>query len=83
MDHVWMTDPLRVAPFAAVRLAGYTKADQSDILGDGADPFGVADAGLTWLPKEHHFGVRHEGRLRWRTRGCCHCRCRSAVSTPR
>lgn len=63
MDHVWMTDPLRVAPFAAVRLAGYTKADQSDILGDGADPFGVADAGLTWLPKEHHFGVRHEGRL--------------------
>ncbi|MFD9566541.1 GNAT family N-acetyltransferase [Streptomyces sp. NPDC059994] len=58
-----MTDPLPSAPLAAVRLAGYTKADESEILGDGADPFGVADAGLTWLPKEDHFGVRHEGRL--------------------
>lgn len=63
MDHVEMTDPLSSAPLAAVRLPGYTKADQSEILGDGADPFGVADAGLTWLPKEDHFGVRHEGRL--------------------
>ncbi|OAR27602.1 GNAT family N-acetyltransferase [Streptomyces sp. ERV7] len=58
-----MTDPLFSAPPTVVRLAGYTKADQSEILGDGADPFGVADAGLTWLPKEDHFGVRHEGRL--------------------
>lgn len=46
-----------------IRLTRYTNAEQSEILGDGADPFGVADAGLTWLPKEEHFGVRRDGRL--------------------
>lgn len=51
------------APPTAVRLAAYTCADQDEILGDGADPFGVADTGLTWLPKDVHFGVRSEGRL--------------------
>ncbi|MFE2103645.1 GNAT family N-acetyltransferase [Streptomyces sp. NPDC059468] len=46
-----------------VRLAQYTKADQEEILGSGDDPFGVAWTGLTWLPKEVHFGIRHDGRL--------------------
>ncbi|WP_329113152.1 GNAT family N-acetyltransferase [Streptomyces sp. NBC_01465] len=58
-----MTDHFSDPSPAAVRLDHYTPADQSEILGDGADPFGVADAGMTWLPKEIHFGVRHEGRL--------------------
>ncbi|MFD3843526.1 GNAT family N-acetyltransferase, partial [Streptomyces sp. NPDC058642] len=51
-----------VAP-AVVRLAQYTKTDQDEILGDGDDPFGVAAAGLTWLPKSEHFGIRHGDRL--------------------
>lgn len=47
----------------AVRLHEYTKADQEQILGSGDDPFGVASAGLTWSPKEEHFGIRHKDRL--------------------
>ncbi|MGW5128660.1 GNAT family N-acetyltransferase [Streptomyces sp. NPDC004069] len=58
-----MTDHLRPTPPAVVRLTRYTQAEQKEILGEGADPFGVAYAGLTWLPKEHHFGVRLGGRL--------------------
>ncbi|WP_030063166.1 GNAT family N-acetyltransferase [Streptomyces natalensis] len=54
--------PSSVAP-TAVRLPRYTKTDQEEILGDGADPFGVAATGLTWLPKEEHFGIRHGNRL--------------------
>ncbi|MGW6060430.1 GNAT family N-acetyltransferase [Streptomyces sp. NPDC055189] len=46
-----------------MRLPQYTKADQEEILGAGDDPFGVAAAGLSWLPKEEHFGVRHGDRL--------------------
>ncbi|MCX4767805.1 GNAT family N-acetyltransferase [Streptomyces sp. NBC_01275] len=46
-----------------IRLPRYTKTEQAEILGDGDDPFGVAAAGLTWLPKEEHFGIRHGGRL--------------------
>ncbi|MEI5101144.1 GNAT family N-acetyltransferase [Streptomyces sp. PmtG] len=57
-----MTDHLP-EPATAVRLATYTRADQNQILGDGPDPFGVADTGLTWLPKDEHFGVRIDGRL--------------------
>ncbi|MBP2406280.1 putative acetyltransferase involved in intracellular survival [Streptomyces netropsis] len=48
---------------AVVRLPRYTKTEQNEILGDGDDPFGVAAAGLTWLPKEEHFGIRHGDRL--------------------
>ncbi|WP_031520727.1 GNAT family N-acetyltransferase [Streptomyces sp. NRRL F-5123] len=51
------------APPTVVRLATYSRTELVEILGEGADPFGVADAGLTWLPKKDHFGVRHEGRL--------------------
>ncbi|MEK2472718.1 GNAT family N-acetyltransferase [Streptomyces noursei] len=58
-----MTEDLIPASPTATRLARYTPTDQNGILGDGADPFGVADAGLTWLPKEDHFGIRLEGRL--------------------
>ncbi|MFF4324058.1 GNAT family N-acetyltransferase [Streptomyces sp. NPDC001568] len=47
----------------AERLSRYTQAEQREILGEGVDPFGVADTGLTWLPKEEHFGVRLDGRL--------------------
>ncbi|MEW2131013.1 GNAT family N-acetyltransferase [Streptomyces sp. NPDC005435] len=47
----------------AVRLPHYTPADQAEILGGGPDPFGVADTGLTFLPKEIHFGIRLNGRL--------------------
>ncbi|MGW7072354.1 GNAT family N-acetyltransferase [Streptomyces sp. NPDC054855] len=46
-----------------VRLARYTRTEQSEILGGGDDPFGVAETGLTWLPKEEHFGVRLGERL--------------------
>jgi len=48
---------------AVVRLPQYTKTDQDEILGDGDDPFGVAAAGLTWLPKKEHFVIRHGDRL--------------------
>ncbi|MET8011408.1 GNAT family N-acetyltransferase [Streptomyces sp. NPDC005271] len=51
------------SPPAVERLTRYTKADQGEILGDSPDPFGVDGYGLTWLPKEDHFGVRLEGRL--------------------
>ncbi|MFF5025472.1 GNAT family N-acetyltransferase [Streptomyces collinus] len=47
----------------AVRLSRYTKADQEEILGTIDDPFGVAWTGLSWLPKEEHFGIRYDGRL--------------------
>lgn len=46
-----------------MRLPRYTKTEQDEILGDGDDPFGVAETGLTWLPKEEHFGIRHGDRL--------------------
>ncbi|MEU9160938.1 GNAT family N-acetyltransferase [Streptomyces sp. NPDC048424] len=58
-----MTDRGSLPHPTAVRLARYTKTEQSEILGDGPDPFGVAEAGLTWLPKEDHFGVRQGDRL--------------------
>jgi predicted N-acetyltransferase YhbS len=58
-----MADHLAPSPPTAVRLTRYTPTEQSEILGDGADPFGVADTGLTWLPKEDHFGVRLGDRL--------------------
>ncbi|MEU5776084.1 GNAT family N-acetyltransferase [Streptomyces venezuelae] len=48
---------------AGLRLPEYTQADQQEILGTGEDPFGVADTGLAWLPKEEHFGIRVDGRL--------------------
>ncbi|XUL85337.1 GNAT family N-acetyltransferase [Streptomyces galilaeus] len=58
-----MTDNQSSATPTVVRLPRYTKAEQAEILGDGNDPFGVASAGLTWLPKEEHFGIRHGDRL--------------------
>ncbi|MDH6114080.1 putative N-acetyltransferase YhbS [Kitasatospora sp. MAP12-15] len=62
-----MTDHLspHVSPSSPTveRLTHYTKVEQSQILGDGADPFGVADLGFKWLPKEEHFGIRRAGRL--------------------
>ncbi len=48
---------------AVVRLPRYTRTEQDEILGAGDDPFGVAATGLTWLPKEEHFGIRHRDRL--------------------
>ncbi|WP_327411679.1 GNAT family N-acetyltransferase [Streptomyces sp. NBC_01233] len=58
-----MTDHASLPHPTAVRLARYTNTEQREILGGGPDPFGVADAGLTWLAKEHHFGVRQGDRL--------------------
>ncbi|NWF25356.1 GNAT family N-acetyltransferase [Streptomyces sp. PKU-EA00015] len=58
-----MTDRLSSTSPTVIRLTEYTKTEQIEILGDSADPFGVADAGLTWLPKEDHFGIRQKGRL--------------------
>ncbi|MFE1776769.1 GNAT family N-acetyltransferase [Streptomyces sp. NPDC059008] len=58
-----MTGNTSSAAPPVIRLSRYTPADQSEILGDGADPFGVAEAGLTWLPKEEHFAIRQDGRL--------------------
>ncbi|MFJ6616577.1 GNAT family N-acetyltransferase [Kitasatospora sp. NPDC091335] len=46
------------------RLARYGRAEQEEILGPTDDPYGVAYTGLTFLPKEIHFGVRaDDGRL--------------------
>ncbi|MFJ9691847.1 GNAT family N-acetyltransferase [Kitasatospora sp. NPDC101183] len=46
------------------RLAHYDSAGQDEILGPGTDAYGVAHLGLSFLPKEIHFGVRAEdGRL--------------------
>ncbi|MFI5819986.1 GNAT family N-acetyltransferase [Streptomyces rishiriensis] len=58
-----MPDDRSSAAPTVVRLSQYTKADQEEILGNGDDPFGAAPTGLTWLPKEEHFGIRHEDRL--------------------
>ncbi|MFH8595191.1 GNAT family N-acetyltransferase [Streptomyces rimosus] len=46
-----------------IRLPRYTKTEQEEILGEGDDPFGVAGTGLTFLPKEEHFGIESGGRL--------------------
>ncbi|MFD3325401.1 GNAT family N-acetyltransferase [Streptomyces sp. NPDC058701] len=58
-----MPDDRFTGTAAAVRLPRYAKTEQDEILGGGADPFGVAALGMTWLPKEVHFGIRHGGRL--------------------
>ncbi|MFE4355982.1 GNAT family N-acetyltransferase [Kitasatospora xanthocidica] len=55
--------PLVGAPVVE-RLAQYGRAEQAEILGPGDDPYGVAYTGLTFRPKEIHFGVRAaDGRL--------------------
>ncbi|MFI1202559.1 GNAT family N-acetyltransferase [Streptomyces sp. NPDC020883] len=56
-----MTKP--PVPATAARLDDFTPGQLTEILGDGPDPFGVDDAGLIWLPKEEHFGIRLDGRL--------------------
>ncbi|MER7754122.1 GNAT family N-acetyltransferase [Kitasatospora sp. NPDC097643] len=60
-----MDDRFAAPPAPVVeRLPQYTRADQEEILGPGDDPYGVAYAGLTWLTKEIHFGIRAtDGRL--------------------
>lgn len=58
-----MVDQLSPEPFTALQLTRYTKTEQCEILGDSDDPFGVADVGLTWLPKKDHFGIRLDGHL--------------------
>ncbi|MFF5019962.1 GNAT family N-acetyltransferase [Streptomyces sp. NPDC001165] len=56
------TNPASVVP-QVVELAHYTKTDLHNISGGDADPFGVAQAGLMWLSKERHFGIRSGNRL--------------------
>ncbi|MDI3421201.1 GNAT family N-acetyltransferase [Streptomyces luteolus] len=61
-----MTEPVTPSTalgLRAVRLGSYSRAEQVEILGNDDDPFGVADTGLTWLPKAVHFGIRLDGRL--------------------
>ncbi|MFG2227890.1 GNAT family N-acetyltransferase [Streptomyces sp. NPDC048644] len=58
-----MTDRHSSASPTVVRLVEYTKTELTEILNDSTDPFGVADAGLTWLPKKDHFGIRQKDRL--------------------
>lgn len=61
-----MADNTPAAPTPApivVRLPSYTRTEQQSILGDGADPFGVAGTGLSWLGKDEHFGVLLGERL--------------------
>ncbi|MER0484915.1 GNAT family N-acetyltransferase [Streptomyces sp. Edi2] len=57
------TNPSSVSPPAVVRLARYTATELREIVGDNDDPFGVSGTGLTWLPKQEHFGIRRDGRL--------------------
>ncbi|MFF8785061.1 GNAT family N-acetyltransferase [Streptomyces sp. NPDC015125] len=56
------TKPTSVSP-AVVRLARYATTELKEIVGDDDDPFGVSEAGLAWLPKQEHFGIRWDGRL--------------------
>ncbi|GAA1414874.1 hypothetical protein GCM10009601_03530 [Streptomyces thermospinosisporus] len=56
------TDTLLPSPRVEA-LEEYTSADLRDMAGDDRDPFEVSALGLTWRPKEHHFGVRAENRL--------------------
>ncbi|GAA2306556.1 GNAT family N-acetyltransferase [Streptomyces caniferus] len=56
------TNPPSTSP-AVVRLTQYSTAELREIAGDDDDPFGVSGAGLTWLPKQEHFGIRRDGRL--------------------
>ncbi|MEV7355380.1 GNAT family N-acetyltransferase [Kitasatospora sp. NPDC091276] len=59
-----MDDRFSPEPPTVVRLPQYTRADHDEILGPGDDPYGVAYTGLTWLPKDIHFGIRAaDGRL--------------------
>ncbi|QEU97912.1 GNAT family N-acetyltransferase [Streptomyces kanamyceticus] len=48
---------------SVIRLTQYTMAERDEITGGGADPFGVASAGLTWRDKDVHFGLRRQDRL--------------------
>ncbi|MFF7993723.1 GNAT family N-acetyltransferase [Kitasatospora xanthocidica] len=45
---------------AVTRLQDY---DGRDIFGDTPDPSRVAEWGLAWRLKDHHFGIRADGRL--------------------
>ncbi|WP_327357385.1 GNAT family N-acetyltransferase [Streptomyces sp. NBC_01304] len=59
-----MTEDHAATAPTPVRLPAYTQTDLAEILGAGPDPFEVAGTGLTWLPKEEHFGIRaRDGRL--------------------
>ncbi|MFH0180218.1 hypothetical protein [Streptomyces cacaoi] len=55
-------NPASVVP-QVVELAHWTKTDLHTISGGDADAFGVAQAGLVWLSKERHFGIRSGNRL--------------------
>ncbi|WP_346090114.1 GNAT family N-acetyltransferase [Streptomyces erythrogriseus] len=44
-------------------LQEYTPASLREIVGDDRDPFEVSALGLTWRPKEQHFGIRANNRL--------------------
>ncbi|GAA3183319.1 MULTISPECIES: GNAT family N-acetyltransferase [Streptomyces] len=55
--------PVSSPGFRTTALEQYTPADLRGISGDDPDPFEVAHLGLTWRPKEHHFGVVQGERM--------------------
>ncbi|MEV6976627.1 GNAT family N-acetyltransferase [Kitasatospora sp. NPDC093806] len=58
-----MTQDRNSAPPTVTPLEAYSPAE---IFADTPDPFGVAEWGMVWRPKEHHFGIREaqpDGRL--------------------
>ncbi|MFD8599694.1 GNAT family N-acetyltransferase [Kitasatospora sp. NPDC059646] len=49
--------------FTVAELADWGPPEIRALAGGAADPFGTGPLGVTWRPKERHFGVRHEGRV--------------------
>ncbi|MFF0295199.1 GNAT family N-acetyltransferase [Kitasatospora sp. NPDC004615] len=48
---------------AAAELADWGWPDVLALGGGAADPFETSSYGVTWRPKDRHFGVWHEGRV--------------------
>ncbi|MEU7148694.1 GNAT family N-acetyltransferase [Streptomyces sp. NPDC045456] len=55
-----MSEQGNSAALAVSRLDAY---DNREIFGGAVDPCGVAEWGLVWRLKDHHFGIRADGRL--------------------
>ncbi|MGW3075937.1 MULTISPECIES: GNAT family N-acetyltransferase [unclassified Kitasatospora] len=64
MDDRFSPEPAPAGAPVVERLAQYGRVEQEEVLGPGKDPYGVAYTGLTFRPKEIHFGIRAaDGRL--------------------
>lgn len=59
-----MPEPASRSPVEFVELGALSLRDWVGLTARDREPFGPANAGLTFRPKEHHIGVRHaDGRL--------------------